>query len=125
MFYSVNLIATEIQTCDIWQQNLSRNRQIENNHWMIRVSVPIATFLKLNELWPMVGGVPADLASPLPEPPWPIWTAPTPKRRIQSNDHTTRAKTQSNLEERFKLLPLVRVSPKHHYCRKIFKTNHD
>ena len=68
MFYSVNLIATEIQTCDIWQQNLSRNRRIENNHWMIRVSVPIATFLKLNELWPMVGGVPADLASPLPEP---------------------------------------------------------
>ena len=125
MFYSVNLIATEIQTRDIWQQNLSRNRRIENNHWMIRVSVPIATFLKLNELWPMVGGVPADLASPLPEPPWPIWTAPPPKRRIQSNDHTTRAKTQSNLEERFKILPLVGVSPKHHYCRKIFKTNHD
>ena len=73
----------------------------------------------------MVGGVPADLASPLPEPPWPIWTAPPPKRRIQSNDHTTRAKTQSNLEERFKILPLVGVSPKHHYCRKIFKTNHD
>ena len=57
----------------------------------------------------MVGGVPADLASPLPEPPWPIWTAPPPKRRIQSNDHTTRTKTQSNLEERFKLLPLVGV----------------
>ena len=56
MFYSVNLIATEIQTCDIWQQNLSRNRRIENNHWMIRVSVPIETFLKLNELWPRVYG---------------------------------------------------------------------